>query len=67
MSSACFHFQSEPVSNQRNEFTIRGFSFVIIDGVAEEGIDGIHLASVPVKSRDSAFFNLLKFAIFPEQ
>ena len=47
LTSACFHFQSEPVSNQRNEFAIRGFSFVIIDRIAEKGIDGVYLTSVP--------------------
>ena len=47
MSSACFHFQSEPVSNQRNEFTIRGLSLMIIHRIAEKGIDGVYLTSVP--------------------
>jgi len=47
MSLTCFHFQSEPVSDEGDELRIRGFSLMIIDGVAEEGIDGIHLASVP--------------------
>ena len=47
MSSACFHFQSEPVSNQCDKLRICGFSLMVVYGVAEKGIDGIHLAPVP--------------------
>ena len=65
--STCFHIQPQSISDQRDELRIRGLSLVIIDGIAEEGIDGVHLAAGPVKSRVSAFFNLLKFAIFPER
>ena len=45
--STCFHFQAESVGDQSDALTIRGLSFVIIDGIAKKGIDGIHLASVP--------------------
>ena len=47
MSSACFHFQSEPVSNQCDKLRICGFSLMVVYGVAEKGINGIYLASVP--------------------
>ena len=45
--STCFHFQPQSISDQRDELRICGFSFVIIDGVSKQGINGIHLASVP--------------------
>ena len=45
--STCFHFQPQSISDQRDELRIRGLSFVIIDGIAEEGIDSVHLPSVP--------------------
>ena len=44
---ACFHFQAEPISDKGDALRIRGFPLVIIDRVAEEGVDGIHLSSVP--------------------
>ena len=47
MPSACLHFQAKSVADQSDELRIRGFSFVIIDGIAEEGIDGIYFTSVP--------------------
>ena len=46
-SSACFHFQSESVADKRDKFAVRGFSLVVIHRIAEEGINGIHLAPVP--------------------
>ena len=40
-------FEAEIVSDHRNKFRIRGLSLNARDGVAEEALQGLHVAAVP--------------------
>ena len=42
-----FQLQLELVSNKRDKFGIRGFSLGVADGVAEESLQSVQVASVP--------------------
>ena len=42
-----FVFEAEIIGDHRDEFRIRGLSAVILNGVAEIGIEGIDVTSVP--------------------
>ena len=35
------------ISDQCNEFTIRGFALGIADGIAEEALEGVQVATIP--------------------
>ena len=45
--SACLHFQPQSVCNQCNKFRIGRLALMVIDGVAEQRINRIHLPTVP--------------------
>ena len=40
-------FEAEIVSDHRDKFAVRGFSLNPADGVAEEALEGLHVAAVP--------------------
>ena len=44
---ATLQLQLQFISNQRNEFGVRGFSLGITDSIAEETLESIQIASVP--------------------
>ena len=42
-----FIFQSEIIGYHRDKLAVRGLASVVLNGIAEVGIEGIHVASVP--------------------
>ena len=48
--SACLHFQPQSVCNQCNKFRIGRLALMVIDCVAEQRINRIHLPENLVKS-----------------